>query len=196
MARTWGLLKRIVEKKLGEVKDSFQTSTQERIDKDLPLGLRINGMVQVPEVDFILGGNDLRIKHPGSSSVVASYGRFSIGTSTVHRFYLDATDKVYLLQIASDEKNRIEECKLFMPYDEVFPEDWDFWLSPRDGYIGMSIFQTKDQTQYFRVWENDDAETAVEEDAAGNRLTRIPPVQFVERIYLDPYRPKDRDPRI
>ena len=92
-----------------------------------------------------------------------------------------------MLQIVTDMKKIVEECKLFMPYDEVYPEDWDFWLSEKDGYIGLDIFQTKDQTQYFRVWENDDAKRVVEQDQKGNQITRIPPVQLTEKLYLDPY---------
>jgi len=187
MAGTWKLLRKVTEKKYDELKDSYRTSKLERVDKDLPLGLRINGMIEVPEVDFILGGNDLKIKYPGSSSIVKSYGMFPMGNVRVHRFYLDATDNVYMLQIVADENNIVQECKLFMPYDEVYPDDWDFWLSAHDGYIGLEIFQTKDQTQYFRVWDNDESKTVVEEDAQGNQLTRIPPVPFTEKIYLDPY---------
>jgi hypothetical protein len=187
MPSTWNLLKKIAENQFNRAKDSFQTSKQERVDKDLPLGLRIIGMVEIPEVDFILGGNDLRIKHPGDSAIVASYGTFPTGHSKVHRFYLNATETVYMLQIVTDDRNIIEECKLFMPYDEVYPDDWDFWLSAQDGYIGLEIFQTKDQTQYSRVWDNEDSKTVVQEDAQGNQLTRIPPVPFTEKIYLDPY---------
>ncbi len=147
-------------------------------------------MVEISEVDFILGGNDLKLTHPGTSNSILSYGTFPVGDSIVHRFYLDAPAQPYMLQVAVDAKKMVEECKLFMPYDEVYPqnsEDWAFWLADSDGYIGLSVFQVKDGTQYARVWENDGAETVVQEDESGNRITRIPPVQFEETIYLDPY---------
>jgi hypothetical protein len=190
MANAWGLFKRIGQKKYDQLKDSYQTGATVRIDKDLPLGLRINGMVEIPEVDFILGGSDLKIKHPGTSNTVLSYGTFPVGDASVNRFYLDGPEQPYVLQVVVDSKKIVEECKLFMPYDEVYPqrsEDWAFWLADADGYIGLSVFQIKDGTQYLRVWQNDGAETVVEEDGSGNRLTRIPPVQLEETLYLDPY---------
>jgi hypothetical protein len=187
MATTWALLKRMAEKKYDAVKESYERPKGERIDKDLPLGLRISAMVEIPEVDFILGGNDLKIKHPGAGTAVLSYGTFPVGDSSVKRFYLDAKDSPYLLQIVVDAKNIIEECKLFMPYDEIFPDDWGFWLGDADGYIGYSVFQIKDGTQYFRVWQNEGAQNVLQEDGQGNRLTRIPPLRFDETIYMDPY---------
>jgi hypothetical protein len=187
MAETWSLLKRIGLKKVDELKESLHTSNLERIDKDLPLGLRFNGIVEIPQVDFILGGSELKIKHPGDSNTVLSYGACQIGRSTVRRFYLDAPGGIYVLQIVTDSQNAIEECKFFMPYDEVYPEDWDFWLSDKDGYIGLDVFQTKDGTQYSRVWDNPDARTVVEQDDQGKQMTRIPPVEFLETVYLDSF---------
>jgi hypothetical protein len=187
MAATWSLFKKIAGKKYDEIKESRDRPMSERIDKDFPLGIRLKGIVEIPEVDFILGGNDLKIKHPGESNVVVSYGTFPVGESSVKRFYLDARDQPYILQIVTDAKNLIEECKLFMPYDEIFPQDWGFWLAEADGLIGYSEFQTKDGTQYLRVWDNPDQENVVQEDDQGNRITRIPPFQFTETICLDAY---------
>jgi hypothetical protein len=190
MANAWGLFKRIGEKKYGQLKDAYQTGTAERIDKDLPLGLRINAMVEISQVDFILGGSDLKIKHPGTSNTVLSYGTLDVGDSRVHRFYIDGPDQPYMLQIVQDSNKIVDDCKLFMPYDTVHParsEDWAFWLDEGDGYIGLSSFQTKDGSDYMRVWQDDAAEHVVEEDESGNQITRIPPLQLEETIYLDPY---------
>ena len=118
MVNAWGLFKRIGQKKYDQLKDSYQTGATVRIDKDLPLGVRINGMVEIPEVDFILGGSDLKIKHPGTSNSVLSYGTFPVGDSIVNRFYLDAPEQPYVLQVVVDAKKMVEECKLFMPYDD------------------------------------------------------------------------------
>lgn len=190
MANAWGLFKKIGQKKYGQLKDAYQTGTAERIDKDLPLGLRINALVEISQVDFILGGSDLKIQHPGTSNTVLSYGTVVVGDANVHRFYIDGPDQPYMLQIVLDSHKVVEESKLFMPYDTVHPqrsEDWAFWLDEKDGYIGLSSFQTKDGTEYFRVWQDDGAEQVVEEDESGNRITRIPPVQLEETVYLDPY---------
>jgi hypothetical protein len=182
MASTWSLLKRIAEKKFA-AKDE-RRPISDRIDLNNPLGIRMNGIVEVPQVDFILGGEQLKVKHPGNSNVVLSMGRFSMGDSKINRFYLDAGEQVYVLQIIVDKKGSIEECKLFMPFDEVYPneEGWDFWLNEKEGYIGYSAFETKDKTTYDRVWQDEGAEVALE-----NGYTRIPPISFTERIYLDAY---------
>lgn len=187
MADAWSLFKRIGKKKIDQRKESSKRSGLERIDKDLPLGLRINGIVDFSQVDFILGGADLKVTYPGTGNVISSYGYFSMGRSDVKRFYFDSSNGVYMLQVVTDRNNAVEECKLFLPYDEVFPEDWGFWLADEDGYIGLDSFQLKDGTQYYRVWENEDAMRIVEEDDQGNRLTRIPPAEFLETIYLDSY---------
>ncbi|HMK36796.1 MAG TPA: DUF2491 family protein [Desulfomonilaceae bacterium] len=186
MADTFGLLKRIGMKKFDQLKDTFQ-STGERVDKDLPLGLRIRGMVDIPQVDFILAGDALKITYPGPSCIVASYGFIVMGKNMIHRFYLQASENVYLLQIVTDDRKAVQECKLFMTYDEVYPDDWDFWLSERDGYIGYQMFDTKDGTRYLRVWEDQDAEVVVEQDGKGNTITRIPPVEFLETVYHDQF---------
>jgi len=187
MSGTWNLLKRIGLKKIDDAKDAYKKASLERIDKDLPLGIRIDGIIDIPEVDFILGGDALKVKHPGSGNVISSYGTFPVGDSKIHRFYFSGKDVIYMLQIVTDRQNGIEECKLFMPYDEIYPDDWNFWLAERDGYIGYEIFQTKDGMQYFRVWGSDEEAVVVEEDQQGNQITRIAPFEFLETIYLTPY---------
>jgi hypothetical protein len=187
MAGAWTILRRMGEKKVGELKDTFQKYGSEKIGKDFPLGLRFNCIVEIPEVDFILAGKDLKIQHPGTSLIVRSYGTFAVSNSKVHRFYFEWSSRVYMLQVVADSNQVVEECKFFMSFDEVYPEDWDFWLAERDGYIGLSIFQTKDGVQYDRVWQDSEAEIHLDQDASGNGLTRIRPVQFLETVYSDPY---------
>ncbi len=190
MCAMWNLLRKVGLKKIDGIKETFSGITDERIDLNLPLGLRFNCLVEIPEVDFILAGDELEIKHPGLSNSVISYGNFPVGTSLVHRFYLNHPEHVYMLQVITDSRQIVEETKLFMSYDEVFPQDsesWDFWLSDSDGYIGLNIFETKNSKRYFRVWENPDAIRVLEQDASGNQINRIPPVSFLEDLRLDPY---------
>jgi hypothetical protein len=185
MAGTWSLLKRIGLKKIDQMKESVQEGRTEKIDLGLPLDLRINGLVEISEVEFVLGGSDLKIKHPGTGSTVVTIGAFSLGQSDVRRLYLDSDNGMYMLQVVLDRNKSVEECKLFMPYDEVYPEDWSFWLADEDGYIGLNVFQLKDGTQYDRVWEDEDSMRIVEQDDQGTRITRIPPLEYLETIYSD-----------
>ena len=190
MCAMWNILRKVGLKKFDDVKDSFSRITDERIDLDLPLGLRFNCLVEIPEVDFILSGDELEIKHPGAANSVISYGNFPVGDSLVHRFYLNHPDHVYMLQVITDSRKIVEEAKLFMSYDEVFPQDgesWDFWLSDQDGYIGLNVFDSKVGKRYYRVWENPDAMKVLEQDASGNQINRIPPLSFLENLRMDPY---------
>lgn len=187
MYGAWSFLKHMGEKKVGQWRNTVERIGKERVDKSLPLGIRLNGMLGFSEVDFILGGTDLKISHPGDNQAVMSYGKFPIGDSIVHRFYMNASGRIYMLQLVTDSSEIIEECKLFMSFDEVYPDDWGFWLSEVDGYIGLGMFQAKDGTQYSRVWQDEEAETVIQEDHEGNRLTRIPPVQYMETLYTEPY---------
>lgn len=190
MCAMWNILRKVGLKKFEDVKDSFSKITDERIDLDLPMGLRFNCLVEIPEVDFILSGDELEIKHPGSANSVISYGNFPVGDSLVHRFYLNHPDHVYMLQVITDSRKIVEEVKLFMSYDEVFPQDaesWDFWLSDQDGYIGLNVFDTKNGKRYFRVWENPDSMKILEQDASGNQINRIPPLSLLEDVRMDPY---------
>ncbi len=183
MASTWGFLKRILQKKMGKIGDSPSPSSGSRVDANLPLGIRIRGIVEIPQVEFILGGDLLKVKYPGYSNVIQFYGRTVVSQSTIHRFYLDSLENTYLLQIVTDSSGKVEECKLFMVLDEVYPQntdEWAFWIGEEDGYIGLNVFQTKDQVQYERVWGGDTA-------AVGGKINRVRPLEFLETVHLDPY---------
>ncbi len=186
MGSTLQLLKKMASRKAGELREAFSRGGQgDRIDRNLPLNLRINGLVEVSEVDFLLGGDDIKIRHPEGRGTVAAYGVAAIFKSTVHKFYLDfGNDQDYLLQIVVGEKQDIEECKLLWSADTVYPEDWDFWMNENNGYMGYSIFDTPDQTRYYRVWGDPGAEKVVEEGEGGERITRVPPVEFSETLYF------------
>jgi hypothetical protein len=185
----WPIFKRIAAGKLEKVK-TFFAKAPVRIDQNLPLGLRFTAPVEIPETDFILAGSDnLKIAYPKGYGTVTAYGTFPFGDSTGHRFYLTFDDgQVFILQVMVGKEGKVEECKLYAPFDEVFPADadgWAFWLNEQDGYIGYSIFDTKlGGPRYVRAWENTGPEMVVGEEA-GQKITRIPPVQFQETIYLD-----------
>jgi hypothetical protein len=144
----WNLFTRILAKKNAALAEEQRKANLPRIDKDLPLGFRFNAFVEIPKIDFILGEADgLKIKHPGDTCNVLSYGQIFIASSQVHRFYLGGEkDTIYTLQIVTDKRSNIEECKLFMPWDELYPDDWAFWLDDLTGYIGYSAFQLTGDT--------------------------------------------------
>lgn len=181
---TWALFREMARKKL-----TFGGGTVEkpRIDRDLPLGLRIGSMVNITSADAIIAGDELKIKIPPQDMMVVAYGKFSVGDFYGHRFYMAAdSGELYTLQIVTNQKGVIDDCKLYSLHDEFPESNWDFWLSDQDGNIGLSVFDLKDGTRYFRAWENPGDEIIVQENAT-DKITHIPPVKLVETVYADPF---------
>jgi hypothetical protein len=187
MASTWVLFREIAKKNL-----TWGSSTVEkpRIDRDLPLGLRIGSLVSIMSVDAILAGDQLKIKMPTQDLMVVAYGKFDVNPFKGHRFYLSAdSGELFTLQVVTNTKGEIDDCKLFSLHDEIITNDWDFWLNERDGYIGYSVFQLKPEdggVTYFRAWDNELEQVVIEQNEEGN-ITRIPPVELTETIYGDPF---------
>jgi hypothetical protein len=154
--------------------DSIDEDRKEIAGKALPLGLTLNSVVQIPTFDFIPNGCELKIKQPVTPIPVSAYGAIPIEQSILHRFYLGSEDSVYMIEVVTDDENTIQECKLFMVYEQIYPADWDTWLSDHEGSIGLGVFMTKDETLYFRIWQNEDEQTVLEEED-GYQLTWIPP---------------------
>ena len=178
---TWALLKDIAKKKLSRDTDK----DRERVDNDLPLGIRIGGMLNITSADFILAEGQLHIESPKGDLYVVSYGQFRLGEFKGHRFYLSEDDDLFMLQIITDDDNGIgvDDITLYKLYDELFTDDWSFWLDDSDGYIGLSEFDLPPApTTFYRVWDNE-----VEQVELNDGLTHIPPVNFKETIYLDAY---------
>jgi hypothetical protein len=151
--------------------------------------MRLGGMIQIPEVDFILYGDKLRVKPPTGDLAVVAVGNFNIGKFIGYRFYLkeEGAENFFMLQIMKAPGSpTIDDCKFYTLWDEVYPDDWDFWINEDKGYIGYSAFELQDQTRYFRVWENHQEEKVVE-DSGQERITHIPPVAFGEETYSDPW---------
>jgi hypothetical protein len=183
MAGTWTLLREIARKKL-----SWNTaSTRPRVDRDLPLGIRIGSLLNITSVDAILAGDGLKFKVPTEDMTVIAFGIFDQKPFKGYRFYLSTdSDELFTLQIVLDKAGNIDDCKLFHMHDEFVPEEWGFWLDENDGYIGYSLFQLKDGTYYMRDWTNALEEKIVVQDGE-NTITHIPPVVTIESIIKDPY---------
>ena len=185
MATTWQLFKDIAKKKLTW---QDQPTDKPRIDKDLPLGIRIGSMLTISSPELILAADKLKIKAPAGGLTVIAYGSFSIKPFNLHRFYVaDNQDSLYTLQvITKQDDGSIDEVKLFSLFDEIFTDNWSFWLDEKEGYIGYSIFDLKDGTRYFRDWSNDLEEIVLQENN-DLKITHIPPLEFKETYYSNPY---------
>jgi hypothetical protein len=142
------------------------------IDKDVPLGLHIDGKVEIhPQLNAGLVMPDL-----GQVHLVQAFSRGSLDGTSVFKVYLrsETGDNPSYLQIMQDA----EDCAVrwFAGIDTVYPgKDWDLWISKENGLIGYPQFQLQNeaQTLYDRVWD------------PGN--TQLAPVSFVEKIFTDRY---------
>ncbi len=136
------LIKDMVALKLG---------LQERAAPRGPLGLGVGRAVELEEATFILIDGAIPISSPGGQCLVIGHGTIEAGGVTAHRYYLSAPGGKLagLLQVVENE-----ECRFFVPFDEVYPAsegEWGFWLADEDGYIGYPSFETKGAL-YQRLW--------------------------------------------
>jgi hypothetical protein len=187
MPGTWALFREIARKKLTW---GNSTADKPRIDRNLPMDLRIGSNINITSLGAIVEGDKLKIEMPSNDLMVMSYGVFNIDSYVGHRFYL-SSDKgeLFTLQVVTNKKGEIDDCKLYALHDEIITNDWAFWLDERDGYIGLSSFQLKPEDGgivYFRAWENETEQVVVEQSAT-DAITHIPPVEFSEKIYCDPF---------
>jgi hypothetical protein len=84
---------------------------------------------------------------------ISAIGEFHCLGLTFYRFYVkDLENNEWILQVADDKEDT--EVVLYQTLDEVYPDDWDFWLNEENGLIGYKDFHTPDQVDYFRVLRN------------------------------------------
>ncbi len=151
-----GVVARILEKKsrqaVNRIKEVFTCEPDKGPKKQYPLGLHLNAILRFDPTDFILAGQELKIELPAGDISVMAVGEFRAGTQ-FYRFYLkDLKDREWVLQVADDKDDR--EVIIYQTVDEVYPDDWDFWLNKETGLIGYKDFHTPDQLEYFRVLRN------------------------------------------
>jgi hypothetical protein len=175
----WGIFKVIAEKKKQQVKDFFSgDKPPEPADEGLPFNIFVGSTIAVSEIPFTIGGDNLSVKQPEGDNVVHAFSKTPIDSSIIYRFYVGVgSDAEHMIQIITDEKGTMEECRLFRTHAEVFPEsqdEWDFWIGEEDGYIGLQQFQDRDGTLFERLW-------------SGSDEPRVEPVRFTEIINLDRY---------
>ena len=150
-----GIAAKILAKKgrqaVGRIKGVFSPAPEK--EPDYPLGLHLNAILRFDPTDFILAAEDLKIGLPAGDISVMAVGEFRCLGISFHRFYVqDLKDQEWVLQMAENRQDL--ELILFQTIDEVYPDDWDFWLNEETGLIGYKDFHTPDQIEYFRVFRN------------------------------------------
>lgn len=137
------------ERAVARVKGLF-TGSEEQQKRDYPLGLHLNAVLRFDPTDFILAGESLKVRLPAGDALIMAIGEFRCLGVPTFRFYLkDLEDNEWVLQLA--DRNGSCEVVIYQTIDEVFPDDWGFWLNNETGLIGYKDFQTPDQITYFRM---------------------------------------------
>lgn len=162
-----------------------------RTDTNLPLGLRIGAIVELPEHQFLLGRGKFQFEFPGKKHRVIGWSECIIAGSPNHRIYLQSDEdsqKLSFLQIyLADNPAEGDETFIFQEAIERHPttvEDWEQWCpnhdDPRQEVLENSLIGLKDLTippngtQFWRLIDNDGP-------------SWIPPIRFMEQAYFDPY---------
>lgn len=150
-----GVVAKILARKgkqtVNSIKDVFSGAPEKGLD--YPLGLHQNAIVRFDPTDFILAAGDLKIDLPAGDISVMAIGEFNCLGLSFDRFYLkDLEDAEWVLQVSANKQDL--ELLLFQTIDEVYPDDWDFWLNEQTGLIGYKDFHTPDQIEYYRVFRN------------------------------------------
>ena len=107
-----------------------------------------------------------------SLNTVTDIGKSKLGDSTVFRIYFG--DNCFL-QVITNDKNQIEECRVFSLVDTIYPSTliaWSEWLSEDTGKIGNIEFKLDYSSDtYLRMssWADDEPDW-------------VPPVTFTETI--------------
>ncbi len=124
---------------------------------------RVGMVLPVDPAPFLLAAGLTKITPPDESGRVSveAVGLLRYGNVLLHRLYLPGGRAFFQLHLGAD--GRPDECRYFSFLDEVTPADpqeWAFWLDPREGVIGWPSFQTKDGKLYGRVWAPGQSRTA------------------------------------
>ena len=178
----FGMFRHIAERKTKDIADSFGKPEMERVDRNLPLGIKIHCMIRLDETRFILAGDKLKVESPGGGThTVTAAEKLMIGDSRIYRVYLESNENKNhsILQIPMDN-NEISSITLYRIIDEIYPasdEEWDQWLNSENGLIGYRDFQISNDdgsvTEYVRLW--------------GGQEDYAEPYSFESTIALDPY---------
>ena len=166
--------------------DKMTKKPKERIDKNFPLGIRLNGKVEIKGLNskFILAKDKFEISKPKSSNArVVALGEIDLGDGLkVYRAYLvpNGGDERDIFFIDMEMfKNQVDNIKMFVKLDEIYPdsmEEWQSWLDGSDedyANIGGPDFITPSEKVYKRVWDSE-SESEVQ-------------VEFIEKLYDEPY---------
>jgi len=123
--------------------------------KDLPIGVRLGGLLTVEEVYWLLNDGEVASKHPGTNLSVKTVCKFSLFGINVFRAGLDKTFNQFH-QIHVDLEGNVLDGIFFQLFDTVHPateEDWTQWL---ENLIGWKDITPPDGPTFARDWKSEE----------------------------------------
>ena len=170
-----GILKSLFKSGARDVKEKFSKPGEDE-ELDTPLNLRIGAAVDIDTLSFRIHQDDLHLKMPEVTLLVAAQGYVDLGDdSYLHRFYGGDNTMIQVMTVDGAEDQHVEEITLYMPYQSYYPSndaEWAQWLA-NGGKFGALKYTMEDGTEYDRLWFD-------------TTPGHAEPVQFTEYIYEDP----------
>ncbi len=172
---SYHIIRAVAKKKTSEAVGLFRRK-KKRIDEGLPLGVKLDSLLDVDEPALLAHHGLVHIAFPLFPAAVGTIGKIDLGEGVfAYRCYLEKSEA--FIQIVTEDA-AVAECRLFVLDKEVYPgsdADWDLWIDPESGIVGAPdvLHGEPEEVLYTREWA--DGEYQAE------------PVHIRERFLKDPF---------
>ena len=176
-----GMLARLSDDLIQDNKKRL-TREKERVDRKMPLGVRLGDVITLDSTPFVLAAGQLLVECPEGALTVKAIGYYDFQGIKYYRIYLDhpLNDDSYFITLGLDKNGEVQETIFFRECYELYPQneaEWAEWLEEGAGHIGHYRLNLPDGTAYTRIFESDDE----------NAPDWIAPVEFEEKVTDDAY---------
>ncbi len=154
--------------------------TRHPLDTGLPLGLRINGKI---EINILLPEKAMNATFPQGAHIVHGFSQTEVIGHMCTKVILATEDEKTHSYFWIFQDDQGLSVKWFVKHDEVFPstkEEWSVWLDEKEGLIGLPSFQLKNKSAdvpgdlFDNLW-------------SGGATDRTEPPTYTEVVQLDKY---------
>ena len=177
------LLSKVAKKKAASWRKSLRHPAKDPDEgQPRPFGLRLGGVAEFDETPFILAtALDPNLPAaPETKQIIEA--RLWFERNAVRSDWFVLADGETSIFVVSERRTPVDIFVL-RKADEIHPadeDDWRFWLSEEDGFIGLPAIETPDGIEFSRIWEPGEEriepyayeETFVDKDGASEQVRR------------------------